>query len=177
MSITRLLMLLLLSFPLLTACESTSDWFSSDDKDDKTAEKVTVHTPTSCPPVSVPKAVAEQSIGGSAPMDLQAMVTIAVVSSKCENKGGNIRQTIDLKLDATKGPALKKSALDVPFFVAATGPSGTVLAKKMYQTTFDFSGELTDSEELSIVFTLSPVQVESATLYAGLGIDPADLQN
>lgn len=173
---TRFLLLLLLTFPLLTACETTSDWFSSDDGDDKKAEKVTVHTTTSCPPVTVPKAVAEQSIGGSAPMDLQAMVNIAVISSKCETKNGAIRQTIDVKLDATKGPALKKTTLEVPFFVAATGPSGDVLAKKMYQTTFDFSGELTDTEELSIVFTLSPVQVESATLYAGLGIDPADLQ-
>lgn len=178
---TRLFALVLVLLPLLSACESTKgwDWFSSDDGDAKTVEKpnhVTVHAPTGCPPVSVPKAVATQSMGGTAPLDLQALLSIAAVSSKCETKDGNIRQTVELKLDATKGPALKQDALDVPFFAAVTGPSGAVLAKKMYQTTFSFSADLTDTEELAVIFTLSPAQAETATIVAGLGIDPADLQ-
>lgn len=166
-----------LVLPLLAACESTKgwDWFSNSDSGDK-ASQVTVQAPSGCPPVSVPKAVAEQSLGGRTPLDLRALLHIEATSSKCETKDGNIRQTIQLKLDATKGPALKLNELNVPFFAAVTGPSGAVLAKKMYQTTFTFSGELTDTEELAVIFTLSPAQAETATIYAGLGIDPSDLQ-
>lgn len=183
-SFARLFALFLALPLLLTACESTKgwDWFSSNDADlkaSKTTEKtenVTVQTPAGCPPVEVPKAVASQSMGGTAPLDLQALLNIAVTSSACEEKDGMIRQTVSLKLDATKGPALKQDALDVPFFAAVTGTGGTVMAKKMYQTTFDFSGELTDTEELAIIFTLSRAQADTATIVAGLGIDPNDLQ-
>ena len=83
---------------------------------------------------------------------------------------------VALKIDATKGPALKLNKLQVPFFAAVTGPTGAVLAKKMYQTTFSFDGELTATEELAVVFNLTPTQAATATIYVGLGIDPADLQ-
>lgn len=171
---------LLLVLPLLGACESTKnwgsdwDWFSADKNAGK-PNQVTVQTSAGCPPVTVPKAAAEQSVGGTAPLDLRALLHIEAVSSKCEIKDGKTRQTVDLKIDATKGPALKLNELKVPFFAAVVGTDGTVLAKKMYETTFTFSGELTAMEELSVVFTLSPTQADTATIYAGLGIDPADV--
>lgn len=174
-------LLALLLLPMLTACESTKswtdnlDWFSSSPTDSKSTP-LNVHTSSGCPPVTAPKAVAEQSIGGTAPLDLQAMVQIAVVESKCDAKDSAVRQTVALKIDATKGPALKLNKLQVPFFAAVTSPTGAVLAKKMYQTTFSFDGELTATEELAVVFNLTPTQAATATVYVGLGIDPADLQ-
>lgn len=181
---TRFLLLFLL-VPLLAACESTGsgkggwdDWFSGDPEPEKAAEdKVTVKAPQGCPPATVPVALSSHSIGGVTPLDLRAMVNIAITSSKCEAKDDTIRQTVEVKLDATKGPALKSSTLDVPFFAAVLGSDGDVLAKKMYQTTFDFSGELTDTEELVLIFTLSKGQAESASLFAGLGVSPAELEN
>ena len=147
----------------LSACETWNGFTNSVGSTFESADAPT------CLPVVAPVELASSSVAaGNGPMDLRANTRLVVGDVECDaNDDGGLRQTVTLKLSATKGPALKDGMLPAPFFAAVVDTTNNVQAKKLYRTTFDFGSELKAEEEVMLVFNLSAAQSKNANIYVG----------
>ncbi len=59
---------------------------------------------------------------------------------KCEYTGDAVRIALDVIVVAERGPAAKGDSVDLPYFVAVTGPDQTVLARNPFAVRIAFEG-------------------------------------
>lgn len=78
---------------------------------------------------------------------------------------------VDLDLTATRGTSLKQNEVSLPFFAAVVDQNAQLLNKKLYETTFTFSGDkLTDQAQLQLTFDLTKMQAATSKVYVGFQI-------
>lgn len=146
----RILMPLIVVFGL-TACETLG--LGSDRKDEK--------ADLACPPVEAPASVSNLTQNG-------VSANLRVTGSKCKVADDGVTMQVFVDLAATRGSSAKGGDVSLPFFAAVVDKSGTLLNKKMYETTFTFSGDDTTSrEELTISFGLTRDQATTTTILMG----------
>ncbi len=58
---------------------------------------------------------------------------------KCEYSGDAMHITLDVVVVGERGPAAKGDAVDLQYFVAATGPDQTILSKKPFTVHIPFA--------------------------------------
>ncbi len=54
------------------------------------------------------------------------------VEAKCERAGDAVRASLDVVIVGERGPAAKDDAVDLQYFVAATGSDQTILSKRSF---------------------------------------------
>ena len=59
---------------------------------------------------------------------------------KCEYTGDAVRIALDVIVVGERGPAAKGDSVDLPYFVAVTGPDQTVLARNPFAVRIAFEG-------------------------------------
>ena len=59
---------------------------------------------------------------------------------KCEYTGDAVRIAFDVIVIGERGPAGKDNSVDLPYFVAVTGPDQTVLARNPFAVRIAFEG-------------------------------------
>jgi len=162
------IILAVLLLPILSACQTmkgVGDWLGGD----SAPAKPTV----TCAAVLAPDQMTTSTIAkGDTPMELQATLRLKVGDIGCEKTDTGLRQTVAVTLVATKGPALKDKKLSAGFFAAVVDPDSNVTAKKLYQTTFHFDGDVKTTEDFNLVFNLTAEQAARSSIY--LGFRPAD---
>lgn len=119
-----------------------------------------------CPRVETPSALSIITQGGDTPLQLKLSGNLRVRDTKCD-VGDMVKLSTKVELAATRGPALVGEEAKVPFFAAVLAQDGTLLSKKLYETTFDFGSAITDRETVVIDFTLTRAQAASARIYVG----------
>jgi len=154
----------------LTACSTWNSWMGNDPAD-PAAPKAKKDEPAACVPVFVPSTVASSVIGGSdSPMDAKANIRISTGEVNCDPaiKDGKLEQTVEVKITATKGPALKGNKVNASFFAAVVSANGDVIAKKQYQTVFTFGEEMKVDEEQELEFKINKADASRTNIYIGL---------
>ena len=120
-----------------------------------------------CPRVETPSQLSSLVSGGPEPLALQVSANLHVRSTDCSVKADTVTLNTGLELAATRGPALKTDGIRVPFFAAVLGADGQLLAKKQYETTFDFGSGITDRERVTVSFALTHAQAASSRVIIG----------
>ncbi len=59
---------------------------------------------------------------------------------KCEYTGDDVRIALDVIVVGERGPAAKGDSVDLPYFVAVTGPDQSVLARNPFAVRIAFEG-------------------------------------
>lgn len=161
MKITRLLSGLTLAVALvlsLSACETLG--LKSKPKGDA--------VDLACPPVETPAALTSMSKTGASPMDMLVSSNLHVTGTECKVGKENVTLKVNVELIATRGPALKTDSVSLPFFAAVVDQGGQLLNKKMYETTFNYSGrDITDRETVELNFDMPKTQAAATRVYIG----------
>lgn len=120
----------LLGILALSGCS----WFSSSAP--KQAE--------ACPNAVVLRPLSNTAVFGSAPERRPDNVAFYGVLSeadlKCEYGGGNVKITLDAVVVGERGPAAKGDVVDLPYFVAVTGPDQSIISKRAFAIRIVFEG-------------------------------------
>ncbi len=130
-----------------------------------------------CPRVETPSMLANLAQGGDTPLQLQLSGNLRVHDTQCDLSDDIVKLSTTVELAATKGPALTTDTAKVPFFAAVLAQDGTLLAKKLYETTFDFDSAITDRETVIIDFKLTRAQAASARIYVGYQLNRAAFES
>ena len=59
---------------------------------------------------------------------------------KCENSGGSVKIVLEAVIVAERGPAAKGDTVDLPYFVAVTGPDQSIVGKWPFAVRIVFEG-------------------------------------
>lgn len=128
-----------------------------------------------CPRVETPAQLSTITRGSGDsgnPLQLEISANLRTRDTQCD-VGDKVKVATKVDLTATKGPALKEDKVQVPFFAAVIGADGTLLAKKAYETTFEFGRNITDREQVAIDFTMTKAQAASSRIYVGYQLNRA----
>ncbi len=112
----------LLGLVALSGC----GWFSSSSSSKSTQ---------ACPSAVILRPLAQTAVFGAAqqrrPENVAFYGILSEVDSSCELSADTVRMKLDVIVIGERGPAAGKAdAVDLTYFVAATGPDETVLSKK-----------------------------------------------
>jgi hypothetical protein len=101
-------------------------------------------TAEACPSAVVLRPLANTAVFGPAPERRPDNVAFYGILSeadlKCEPSGDAVRITLDAIVISERGPAAKGDSVDLPYFVAVTGPDQTILSKKPLAVRIAFEG-------------------------------------
>lgn len=115
--------------------------------------------------------------------DLSAMVhevRLGGISAKCGYSKNEVEVQMALSIAARRGPADRSRKAPAKYFVAIMGPSGNIVAKRVFEVTLTFpvnvdAGGLTDNLVQKI--PLGPGEPGAAyRIIAGLQLTPAQLE-
>jgi hypothetical protein len=97
-----------------------------------------------CPSAVVLRPLANTAIFGAGPERRPDNVAfyglLSEAELKCEYTGDAVRIALDTIVIGERGPAAKGEAVDLPYFVAVTGPDQSILNKKPFSVRIAFEG-------------------------------------
>jgi hypothetical protein len=115
----------LLGILALSGCGSSS---SSSSSSSKQAE--------GCPSAVVLRPLSNTAVFGSAPERRPDNVAfyglLSEAALKCDYSGGNVKIALDAVIVGERGPASKGDVVDLPYFVAVTGPDQSIISKRPF---------------------------------------------
>jgi hypothetical protein len=161
----------------LSACSSFSNPLSNE-----------VVVAPECPNIVIVKDTAELTAFRPGPgRDLTDVVLDARIDGfdgECEtdlesDKSGTVNVDLQMVFEATRGPANETRAGEFSFFVAIANRDGAILAKKVFETEFEFEGNrnrIGGIEELTQEIPLRPGELgEDFDIFIGFQLDPEQL--
>ena len=96
-----------------------------------------------CPSAVVLRPLSNTAVFGSSPERRPDNVAFYGILSeadlKCESTADALQITLDVVVVGERGPAAKSDAVDLQYFVAATGPDQTILGKKPFAVHIAFA--------------------------------------
>jgi hypothetical protein len=114
----------------LTGC----GWFSSSSSKQTEA----------CPSAVVLRPLSNTAIFGAAPERRPENVAfyglLSEADIKCEYSGGTMKVALDAIIVGERGPASKGDVVDLPYFVAVTGPDQSIISKRPFMVRIVFDG-------------------------------------
>jgi hypothetical protein len=97
-----------------------------------------------CPSAVVLRPLSNTAVFGPAPERRPDNVAfyglLSEADLKCEYSGDAVRIALDAIVVGERGPAAKGDSVDLPYFVAVTGPDQTVLARNPFAVRVAFEG-------------------------------------
>ena len=120
----------LLGVLALTGC----NWFSSSQS--KQAE--------ACPSAVVLRPLSNTAVFGAAaerrPDNVAFYGLLSEADLKCDYSGGAMKLALDAIIIGERGPATKGDVVDLPYFVAVTGPDQSIISKRPFAVRVVFEG-------------------------------------
>ena len=111
----------LLGFVAFSGC----GWFSSASS-----------KPEACPSAVVLRPLSNTAVFGPAaerrPDNVAFYGLLSEADLKCEYSGGNLKIALDAVVIGERGPASKGEVVDLPYFVAVTGPDQSIISKRPF---------------------------------------------
>ncbi len=97
-----------------------------------------------CPSAIVLRPLSNTAVFGSGPERRPDNVAfyglLSEADLKCEYRSGNVKIALDAIVVGERGPAAKGDTVDLPYFVAVTGPDQTILSKRPFAVRIAFEG-------------------------------------
>jgi hypothetical protein len=97
-----------------------------------------------CPSAVVLRPLSNTALFGSAqerrPDNITFYGILSEADLKCEYSGGNLKIALDAVVVAERGPAAKGDVVDLPYFVAVTGPDQSIISKRPFAIRIVFEG-------------------------------------
>jgi len=97
-----------------------------------------------CPSAIVLRPLSNTAVFGAAPERRPDNVAfyglLSEADVKCEYSGGNVKIALDAVIVGERGPAAKGDVLDLPYFVAVTGPDQSIIRKRPFAVRIVFEG-------------------------------------
>ena len=112
--------------------------------------------------------------------DLEIQARIAAVNASCsEGKGGSVNATLQVVIDATRGPASTVRSFDLPYLVTVTA-NGQPIDQKLFVAPVVFPVNVDRNsvagEELALNFPISAERpVQAYTIYVSFRLTAAEL--
>jgi hypothetical protein len=101
-------------------------------------------TTEACPSAVILRPLAQTAVFGPAqerrPDNVAFYGLLSEVESKCEYSGDAVRMILDVVVAGERGPATKGDAVDLAYFVAATGADQSILGKDTLGVRIVFDG-------------------------------------
>jgi hypothetical protein len=95
-----------------------------------------------CPTAVILRSLANTAVFGPGsdrrPDNVAFYGILSEADLKCEYTGGDVKIVLDAVIVGERGPAAQGDAVDLPYFVAVTGPDQTVLDKKPFAVRIAF---------------------------------------
>ncbi|MGC2199212.1 MAG: hypothetical protein WA633_03555 [Stellaceae bacterium] len=89
-----------------------------------------------CPSAVVLRPLANTAVFGPSlerrPDNVAFYGILSEAELKCDHTGDNVRISVDAVVVGERGPAAKGDVVDLPYFVAVTGPDQSILSKKPF---------------------------------------------
>jgi hypothetical protein len=100
-------------------------------------------TTEACPSAAVLRPLSNTAVFGPAaerrPDSVAFYGVLSEADLKCEYTGDAMHITLDVVVVGERGPAARGDAVDLQYFVAATGPDQTILSKKPFAVHIAFA--------------------------------------
>ena len=97
-----------------------------------------------CPSAVVLRPLSNTAVFGSAPERRPDNVAfyglLSEAALKCDYSGGNVKIALDAVIVGERGPASKGDVVDLPYFVAVTGPDQSIISKRPFAVRIVFEG-------------------------------------
>ena len=97
-----------------------------------------------CPSAVVLRPLSNTAVFGSAqerrPDNIAFYGILSEADLKCEYSGGNLKIALDAVVVGERGPAAKGDVVDLPYFVAVTGPDQSIISKRPFAIRIVFEG-------------------------------------
>jgi hypothetical protein len=97
-----------------------------------------------CPSAVILRPLAQTAVFGPAverrPDNVAFYGILSEANIKCEYTGNALRINLEVVVAGERGPAGKGDSVDLPYFVAVTGPDQTVLARNPFAVRIAFEG-------------------------------------
>ena len=97
-----------------------------------------------CPSAVVLRPLSNTAVFGSAqerrPDNIAFYGILSEADLKCEYSGSNLKIALDAVVVGERGPAAKGDVVDLPYFVAVTGPDQSIISKRPFAIRIVFEG-------------------------------------